>query len=226
MATVECDGPQLSAGCGETLEQWIKPLQLRLTGAPYPLIKAELQATVADFYQRTLAWRDTVGPFTVNADDEFVYLNPIDNYANVIHTIEAYIQKSDNDKRGLGVLTRPPYLRTPAEPDSFFCAEPYTLQLSPRPLSSLGAVLYVYAALTPIKNADRLPQIAVSHHFEAILAGAISRLASIPNKPWTDGQLAEMKRREYRRGIVEARDAANRGYSASADTPFRFPRFT
>lgn len=225
MATISCDGsPSLTAACGETLEAWIKPLQMRLAGATYGVIKCELQAAVRDFYLRSLAWRDTVGPYPVDASEPYIYLNPVDQYANVQHVIEVYLQYDEERKRALNFLTRPPVLRRSAEPDSVFCAEPATLQLSPVTNVSLGRILYVYAALVPPNGTERLPQIAVTHHFEAIMNGALSRLHGMRNKPWTDFGIAADARRQFSRAIAVARDAANRG-NAVTDTPFRFPPF-
>jgi hypothetical protein len=188
------------------------------------LIRCELQAAIREFYRMSSAWRDTVGPYTVAANQEYVYLNPVDPYANVQLVYDGYLQYDAERKTPLTKLTRPPLIVNPAEPHSFFCAEPYTLRLSPVTPTALGRVLYVYAALVPPQDTERLPQIAVTHHFEGILAGALSRLYGMNNKPWTDLAYAAERNREFRRKIAAARDEANRG-QVVADTPFRFPRF-
>jgi hypothetical protein len=225
VATVSCDGAaSTSSNCGQTLEVWIKALQARLGGATYALIKCELQVAIREFYMRSLGWRDTIGPFQIDAGMEFVYLNPVDQYAHVQHVLAAYIQVDALGKKFLVPRTRAPELVQGAEPNEYFCAEPYTLQLSPITPTAMGRVLYVVAALVPAPNAERLPQISVTHHYEGILNGALMRLYGMQHKPWTNMELAMDSRRAFRREISSARDMANRGHTMT-DTPFRFPPF-
>jgi hypothetical protein len=199
-------------------------MQSRLGGATYALIKSELQCAVRDFYLRSLAWRATVGPYQLFVNKEYVFLNPVDAYANVQHVLDVYIQTEPEKRKNLGKLTSPPIVKNPGEPTEFFCAEPTTLQLSPVPNTDLGRSLYVRAALVPTPNTERLPDIAVSHHYEAILNLALARMYIMPHKPWTSLELAGAHERRGNRLVNVWKDEANRG-NTHTDTAWRFPPF-
>lgn len=225
MATVTCDGaPENTANCGETLDVWMKALLTRLPGAVPATVRCELQAAVREFYMQSSAWRDTIGGYRLRAGQNLVFLNPVDAYANVKHVLGAYLDFGGGDRYELKKLVRPPVGTDQERPRAYYPVEPYTLQLYPTPLTDYGRVLYVYAALVPAVGAERLPQIAVSHHFEPILYGSLSRLYGMPNKPWSNPELGLYFERQFRRRIAQARDEANRGHT-NADAPWRFPFF-
>ena len=68
----------------------------------------------------------------------------------IVHGIKRRASLFNTQRIDLKRLTRPrPGEYQPAQPDSYYCAEPYTLQLQPVPVSDLGTALYVEAALVP-----------------------------------------------------------------------------
>jgi hypothetical protein len=208
-----------------TLDPWKKAIQTALPGALPAIVHAELQRSMNDFYLRSCAWREIIGPYQVSQGNNIIALNPADAYSRVVHVFDVYLQLAADDRRPLEKLTRPPFAdQVPDEPRRVFLIEPYTVQLDPVPNADLGNVLYAYVALTPAEDAAALPDIALTHHFEGILAGAYARLYAQPGKPYSSPDLALFYTRENMRRITAARDMANRGHS-NADAPFRFPPF-
>lgn len=204
---------------------WVKAIQTMLPGVVPAIITAELHRALKDFYARSTAWREVVGPYTVTIADAEIGLNPVDATSKVVHVFDAFLQLTAEDRRPLEKLTRPPLpVSVPGEPRRVFLIDPYTLQLDPVPSATLGNVLYAYAALTPTEDATTLPDVALSHHFEGILAGAYARLYAHPGKPYSSPELSLYYQREFSKRINSARDMANRAFS-NADTPFRFPFF-
>jgi hypothetical protein len=225
MTTIACDGAGAgTANCGLTLDKWMKAITSRVAGAPAALMRCELEAALHDFYHRSTAWREVVGPLQVTANQQYLWLNPIDLYADMQHIFGVHMIIN-----GCRIDLQPLHTRYPGEmpagdPRAFFCAEPYTLELFPTPKTTLGKVLYVEGAMAPIAGTERLPEVAASHHFDGILSGALYRLYAMPQKPWSNPALAIAHEREFRRRIFVARDQATRGHSG-LDTPMWFPKW-
>jgi hypothetical protein len=226
MTTIACDGAgATTANCGLTLDRWVNALLVRLPGATAALVRCELEAAVRDFYHRSAAWRETIGPYPIVAGQQFKWLNPVDMYADVQHVFGCHLVPPEGGRVELCRMTGGrPGERLPGKPDSYYCTEPYTLELYPIPDQNYGSILYIDVALAPIAGTERLPEIASSHHYDGILACALWRLYAIPAKPWTNLQLAVAMERECRKRITAARGDAIRGHTEQ-EAPMRFSRW-
>lgn len=215
-----------TANDGLTLDLWVQPLQVRLSGATEQVITTELQAAIREFYLQSNAWREQIGPYNVYADADLVWLNPVDAYSNVLYVHAAWLELEDNGGTVplQAATSRPTDGMTDSVPRYYSTPDPYVLRLYPKPSEGLGAVLWVDATLVPLPDATRLPNIAASHHFEPIFEGALARLLAMPNKPWTDPVMSMAYRAQFRRRCVQWRDIAGRGYTWD-DAPMQFPSF-
>ena len=224
MTTVYCDTAGTStANCGLTVDLWMKPLLARLSGATESTVRCELGAAIREFYLQSRAWREQIGPYNVYANNDLVWLNPVDAYSYVVWVRGAWLQ--DGDRRDyLAASTFRDTRPTTGRPTAFSTPDPYVLRLHPVPDTAMGAVLWIDAALAPAVDASRFPNIAATHHFDAILEGALARLLVIPNKPWTDPVLGMRYSQTFRRRCMEWRSISEQGYS-HADQGWRFPAF-
>lgn len=206
------------------LELWLKPLHARIAGATAAVITGELRAALLDYFQKTAAWRETIGPVNIVAATALVTLTSADARADVHYVFDVYSLTS-----GCRVPLRPMYgrepgARQPAAPDSYYVYSLNQVELYPTPLVSVANALYADVALVPKRTADDLPDEAYNRHYDGILACALYKLYSMPGKPWTNYELAVAANREYRQRCMVARDAAERGNSV-LDAPMRFPRW-
>lgn len=225
MATIYCDNAGITtANCGETLSLWLSPLQARLAGATLSIITCELRAAIREFYYQSRGWREQFGPYAVTANNDLIWLNPVDAYSNVVHVHNAWIEDPVRGRQDLKKLTIRPTDGMVDYPTHFQAADPSVLRLWPEPDESLGQVLWVDASLTPAPDATRLPNVAASHHFEAILEGALSRLYGMMNKPWSNPDMSLMLARSFRRRYLEFRALSDQGH-LMADKGWRFPSF-
>jgi hypothetical protein len=225
MTTVYCDNAgALTANCGLTLDLWMNPLKSRLPGAVPAQIECELHAAIREFYFQSRAWREQFGPYNIYANQDLVWLNPVDAYSNVMFVHGAWIEDPDTGRLNLKPLTFRPTDGQVGDALYFQAADPSVLRLWPKPAASLGAVLWVDASLVPAPDATRLPNMAQSHHFEAILEGALSRMHMMSNKPWTDPMLGTRYNQTFRRRCMEFRAISDQGY-LMADKGWRFPAF-
>lgn len=225
MATIFCDNAgSLTANCGLTLDLWMNPLQSRLPGAVTAQIECELHAAIREFYFQSRAWREQFGPYSIYLDQDLVWLNPVDAYSNVMFVHGAWIEDPIRGRMNLKPLTFRPTDGQTGYPMYFQAADPTVLRLWPKPNTAVGPYLWVDASLVPLPDATRLPDMAQSHHFEAILEGALSRLHMMSNKPWSDPMLATRYGQTFRRRCLEFRAISDQGY-LRADQGWRFPSF-
>lgn len=227
MASVTLDGGQSSAAIGgQTLEYIVNLLLQELQGAPDGLVRSKLQLTMRDFYTKSTAWREVVGPYTVVLNGDEVDLNPVDQNSSVQFVLAAWLLgiEQPGQKTPLAVSTRLIVGADRGQPRAYFMLTPSKMQLYPVPDRAFGRVLFAYSALIPTAGAIILPDIAFTHHLDALMSGTFYRMYAMPKKPWTDKDLATFHERKYRQEINVWRDFAIRGQS-SADVPFRYPTF-
>lgn len=226
MPVITLDGGQSETAVnGESATYFARKAVLECPGAPDTLIESKLADVLSSFYQDSLSWRKVVGPYKIIAGRDQVHVNPVDQYTEARYVLGAYIwDGTSNAKQYLRPSPRLLVGGDVGQPCSFFMLEPDIMQLYPMPNVTLGPQLYVYAALEPNILTPQLPSISTTHHFDAIMAGLLSRLMMMGNKPWTDKDMAMRYEKDYKRGVLRYRDEANRGYS-TAEAPFRFPSF-
>lgn len=224
MAQVYVDAIANTSPSNTSLEVWLRPLLARLPGAVEAVVQSELRAAIEWFYRESRAWRITdLGPYSVAQNQDVVYLNPADQYARVIYVLGAFLNEG-GEVTVLSPVTEMPQERLVDRPRVYFMETPDVLRLYPKPATTLGSVLYVNAALTPAADFVRVPDIAVSHHFDAILDAALARLLAMPNKPFTNFDLAAAHDRRARKSASNFRGIADRAYS-TGDKRWAFPPF-
>lgn len=228
----QTQGGQSSAAInGQSLEYIVQQVLQQCPGCPDSLAQSVLQNVIREFYLKTTGWREVIGPYTITpgVGGQRISLNPVDQYSECKLVLNVFVYpdtSGGNSPRPLGPATRPIYGNQVGAPLVYSMDGPDTLVLYPVPDQLYGNILYVYMSLVPVLNAGRLPNIAITHHFDGLFYGTLHRLCSMPNKPWTvkdREQLNEWKRTAAQNRLL-ARDIAERGFSP-ADAPIRFPNF-
>lgn len=227
MAIATLDGGQSSNALGgQVIAYVIDIVLMQIPGAPDQLVRTHLAQVLREFYTKSTAWRDNVGPYTIKKLQDVVQLNPIDQNTRLQFVLNAWLFpfQGSNTPYPLTVLTRRPFGGTPQPPSRYYMDRMDYLRLWPVPDQSYGKILYVYASLVPLSTAVTLPDISYTHHLDALQWGTLARLYAMPKKPWTDKAMAAEMSRKYRQEILIWRDVANRG-NGPADTQVQFPRF-
>jgi hypothetical protein len=227
MPVVTLDGGASSAALGgQTITYVQQYVAQQVPGAPDTLISSTLVRVLNDFYTRSTAWRENVGPYPVNGGVAEVDLNPVDQNKAIQFVLGAYLFpfNNANDPLQLAPTVRQFIGGTPATPSRYYMQKPDQLLLYPVPDQTYGNILYVYASLVPTTLAAKLPDQSYTQHVDALIWGCLARLYMMSKRPWSDKQLGMEFEKKYRREILIYRDIANRGYG-SADTGFRFPPF-
>lgn len=227
MAIVTLDGGSSSQALGGQVVEYVANLVLQqCPGAPDQLVKTHLAQVLREFYTKSTAWRDNVGPYPIRALRDIVELNPVNQDARIQFVLGAYMfpYQGSNSTQDLFPLPRKPLGGSPQPPSRYFMQAMDVMQLYPKPDKDYGKILFVYASLVPLSTAVVLPDVSFTHHTDALQWGTLARILSMPKKPWTDKGSAAQFQRQYRQEILTWRDVANRG-QGPADTPMMFPRF-
>lgn len=227
MANVTLDGGQSSAALGgQTITYVAQMVAQQVGGAPDTLIQSHLLRVLNDFYTRSTAWRDNVGPYPIVGGIATVGLNPVDQNTRLQFVLGAFTLPLNGQQtpQPLVPSTRQFLGGSPSPPCRYYMQSYDQMILSPVPDKDYGDVLWVYASFVPTSLAAQLPDMSYTHHVDALIWGTLARLYSIPKRPWTDKELGMKYEKDYRREILLYRDQANRGYGPS-DSSFRFPPF-
>lgn len=227
MAIVTLDGGSSSQALGGQVIEYVTNLVLmQCPGAPDQLVKTQLGLVLREFYEKSTAYRKNVGPYLVQQGRPVVQLNPINQDERVQFVLNAFLfpYQGANEPQPLAPLTRRPIGGSPQPPSTYYMETMDQMLLYPTPDQSYGKILWVYASVVPLSTAVILPDMAYTHHLDALQWGTLARLLTMAKKPWTDKQQAMMYDKKYRQEILTWRDVANRGYGP-ADTMVQFPRF-
>lgn len=214
--TVEGSGHE----CDVKLQIWLKDLLPRTPGAVRRVVTRELILASREFFERSAAWRTTLGPKDMIANKKRYSLSPYDAYSDIIHVLGV-----EMDGMPLRPLTRRPadINRTMDRPTSFWLEEPDTVRLYPTPTTTVEDTLTFYVALIPKESVTKLPRIARTHFYEALLDGALGRLYAHPAKPYSDTQKATYHLNRFRGAIGSYAGAAKNGFTGGQS--WNFPSF-
>lgn len=227
MAIVTLDGGSSSQALGGQVIEYVTNLCLQqCPGAPDQMVRTHLAQVLREFYTKSTAWREDVGPYVIRAGRPTIQLNPVNQDCRVQFVLNAWLFgfEGTNEPQQLFPLARKPYGGTPQPPSRYYMSAMDVMELFPVPDKDYGKTLFVYASLVPLSTAVVLPDVSYTHHLDALQWGTLARLLAMPKKPWTDKTLAAQYQRQYRQEILMWRDVANRG-NGPADTPMQFPRF-
>lgn len=203
-----------------TLTPWLKPLISRIPSVPEDVITDELIRVAIEFFKDSSGWRQLIRDYKTIPGIDYIDVNPIDARIQCVHVVKAFID-------GVEISQLPHDISDPrrgsGKPTAFTCERsPSMVTFVPVPDAVYS--LDVLVALTPKCPDKWVPDILVSHHYEAILDGTLGRFYSQPFKPYSSPLQAEYHLRRYRALTQEARARATRGYThAAAD--WAFPAF-
>lgn len=231
MAIITLDGGQSgAANGGQTLQFFNNVVAQQCGGAPDTLIQTTLLLTLREFYTKSTAWREIIGPYNIVGGRTDIDLNPVNQNKAIQFVLYAYMYPFPV---GAGVNSVPTFLApsarhivggNPEQPCQYYMKKNDLMSLYPVPDQNYGQCLFAYASLLPVNSAAVLPTESFSLHLDAIVSGCLARLYAMPRKSWTDKGSAMEHQKKFRQEILMWRDFANRG-NGPADTPFRFPPF-
>lgn len=207
--------------CDAKLDTWLKDILPRTPGIVRKVAKRELVLACREFFEQSAAWRVVVGPKNLVANKRTYYTSPYDAYSDVVRVFSVELLGSQ-----LRVLLRRPagVEPTATRPWAYFIGTtPDQIRVWPTPTDSVTNGLTYYLALTPKVTVTKLPSIALTHFYDAILDGVLGRIYAHPAKPYTNPTLGTYHLNRFRAAIGHYAAEAKKGFG-EADT-WQFPRF-
>lgn len=193
----------------KTWDDFLPTVRPHLPSCPDLTIRAYLAEVAADFFARTYLWRD-------NIDAIYLTPNQVEYDLDAEAVVEDVIAVTFADRE----LTRTDARLLPhnrlgekGEPELYWVHADNTIRVHPVPEER--AQLKVSAVLKPSRTGAGVEDWIYETWADAIIDGAIAKIAAIPGKEWTDAAMAEFRRLKYERAVVGARIRDFRGVSLS-----------
>jgi hypothetical protein len=198
-------------------------------GCPLPVISNYIRDAAVEVCERTLAWRYEQPVMQLTAGEyTYAYDTPADT------EVHAFLTASVNNEIVTPLIIEDVHTKFPYWPDTSV-----EYRSNPRYISQLDADNFVVApvpddsktydvrmilALKPIRTASGMDKSVFDDLENVIMHGALQHLLVLPNKPWSDRELAAYHAKQYLSKTVERRARANLG-AGRASVSVQFRRF-
>lgn len=172
-----------------------------------------IRNTVIDFCERTRIWRETLpGTAVVAGQKSYPIAPPTDT--RVIEVVSASIDGSAIFAASADELDRSqPGWRTGGAAQSYTVEDAETLLLSSSPEASTGAGLVLRVALKPTRAASECADVLFEDWLPQIAAGALFRLMTTRDQPYTDPAAAKLHGSIYTAGLNDALERVRQGHA-------------
>ena len=182
-----------------TWEKFHPLITPEVSGCPTASVDFALAHAATEFCDRTHLWREYLDEEATSAGEpEYLLLGS---------GVVAAVIGVSLDGRPL-VSTHateipPEVINQTGMPTAFFLVNDATLRLWPTPDGEY--FFNAQVALKPSRDARGVEDFLYESYSDELISGALYRLRKIPDKEWTNLQLAELNRLHFERGIAKAR---------------------
>jgi hypothetical protein len=207
-------------------------------GCPDIAVEREVRNAAIQLCRKSLCWRQQLDPVQVFANISGYSLDSPQNEARVIKIYDAVLTTPSADP-----LASPDVRQLfPKTPQALDMASPgwrYPLSATTNPyplptnwytqddpsqillagVPAMDGSLTILASLVPLMTSTGIDSWVAEQHYEAIVHGAKARLMAIPQKPWTDFNLAAWHSGEFDKAIGSANAEAAQAFQS--DAPIR-----
>lgn len=200
------------------IDELLNEIQMDFPEAPHQFIENVARQSCIRFCELSLYWQEYLGAVYV-VRDLFEYDVPVPPYAKLIE-IERVFLDEDGEERN--------FEKSPIDTLSryrFWNPLNNILMLYPNDVLAEKSV-GVIAALKPDREAENftVPDALLDDHYDALVAGARSRLYRIPRQPWSDPGHYQENQAIFEEAARKARRNMRRGYQSAPDRINATPR--
>jgi len=199
-----------------TFHSLVQRLVTSVPGCPQPVIEQYVRDAAISVCERTLAWRYKQPSIRVT---QGVYDYPYEVPTG--SEVHAFITATVNGRPIEPVTLEQLHLKYPdwpstdpdrrADPRYIVHLDADTFGLAPIPDSNEPYDLNMIVALKPLRSARGMDQTAMDDLETAIMHGALQELLVLPNKNWSDRELAVYHAKQFLMQTTERRARANLG---------------
>lgn len=167
-----------------------------------------LREAAADFFQRTLAWREDLPVVlsVVGAQDYTLTLPGMTKIAKLLRYTFDGAEKDVVDAEVGERLAIDGSMREAA-----WTLDRLGLSINPRPVSA-GKVMTVRVALKPTNTAESLPEVLHDQYIDHIASGALARILALPDAAWSDQALADRFEGRFELAVARVGLMTSRGF--------------
>lgn len=194
----------------------VSRLAASVPGCPQPILEFYIRDSAIDACERTLAWRYQQPPIRLTPGVyEYPYNNPLQT------EVHAFLTATVNGSPLAPLTIEQLYDTYPQWPSlvagqratpRYICQlDPDNFVTAPVPDDSVPYDLRMIAVLKPLRTATGMDKAIFDELENAIMHGALQHLLVMPNKNWSDRELATYHAKQYLSKITERRARANLG---------------
>ncbi|MCP4090335.1 MAG: hypothetical protein GY746_11140 [Gammaproteobacteria bacterium] len=172
---------------------------LELPGCPLFIMEPELKRSAISFFNDTKTWRLPDSPTLLAGESSVIPTMPLNTA--LVEVVSVIYQGTSMEPTSLeATMINPVSGTTPCR----FYEHDSAIHLDPKPNNLDDVTVDVLIAIKPNRNSTELPDSLVDQYFDCISKGALARLCSMPDKPWTNPQLFQKSMLEFEMGKKEA----------------------
>ena len=191
-------------------------------GAPEPVVLLAVRNACIEFCEKSLVLTRDHDPITVLPNIVDYDLEPPRGYL-VVKVQKAWIENNKIDPlapdfvRDASVYNRlfASYQSAPSTPTAYLQKEERTITIWPVPDRKLTNGLTLRVALKPTRSSDTIDDVIFEEYAETIASGALTRLMSSAEKPYTNMDMAVVHQAKFMQGVNVARQRAGHGHVRS-----------
>lgn len=192
-------------------------------GCPQPIIEQHVRDAAIEACERTLAWRyEQPSTRLTPGVYEYPYNNPLQT------EVHAFLTATVNGSPLDPVTLEQMYFKYPQWPDfdvnqrstpRVICQlDPDNYTIAPLPDADKAYDLKMIVVLKPLRSASGMDKNVMDDLENVIMHGALQHLLVMPNKNWSDRELATYHAKQYLSKITERRARANIGNARASMT--------
>ena len=208
------------------LKNYIAELTAKLPGATEGYIKDQLKIVISDFFRRSFAWRDIIGPKILLAGTNSISLQGLDPDYRVHSILDIFA--GTRRLVPLGLDRRLFWNRSNAAHPMGYWTNPYdivhfTVDEVTGADENVEDIKFI-CALAPILDNDTVPTWLYDQFYEAIIFGVLSRCYMEPDKTYTSLTTGRTFRKTFLAEIQNAKTTADKNFTQSTP-PWQYPPF-
>lgn len=180
-------------------------------GVEKPIVDSQIRKATREFMKRTTLFRETFSFPTIPGTSTYQL---VPTFGQVASVIQAWIDTDMHDLKPAVEHKRPPV--GARKPEAWFTTIPDMLTLYAQPDAVYTITVNAVVTLKIIDT--ELPRALALHHAEALSAGVLALLYSMPGKPWTQSDAAREAGRIYAGAINTIRASLRDGGQPNQST--------
>lgn len=209
------------------IDALLPQLLVELPGCPESLVASALVRACIEFCRNSEAWELTLDPITL-VEGEHTYDLGSPAGAQLVTIKNVWVGANALRPVTQADLQRvlPDWQSALGNEPAFYMGTPdwLSVRVYPIPSSPVDTPMVVRAVFAPWLSARSLPDAIATRYFETLCAGAKATLMLVPQRAWSNPQLAVVYATQFAEGITNARNEAlhNRAQGTVSVQPRRF----